>query len=50
MVDADMKTNIFEVFAAGNCIAIKYLQITTTGAEGTIVAIAVKSCSFNTIN
>ncbi len=38
-VDADMKTNIPGVFAAGDCIAKKYRQITTAVAEGTIAAL-----------
>jgi thioredoxin reductase (NADPH) len=40
MVDAVMKTNISGVFAAGDCIAKKYRQITTTVAEGTIAALS----------
>ncbi len=38
-VDTDMKTNIPGVFAAGDCIAKKYRQITTAVAEGTIAAL-----------
>jgi thioredoxin reductase (NADPH) len=39
-VDADMKTNIPGVFAAGDCIAKKYRQVTTAVAEGTIAALS----------
>ena len=40
MVDADMKTNLEGVFAAGDCIAKKYRQVTTAVAEGTIAALS----------
>ncbi|PIF02404.1 MAG: pyridine nucleotide-disulfide oxidoreductase [Draconibacterium sp.] len=40
IVDADMKTNIEGVFAAGDCINKKYRQVTTAVAEGTIAALS----------
>jgi thioredoxin reductase (NADPH) len=40
VTDADMKTNISGVFAAGDCIAKKYRQVTTAVAEGTIAALS----------
>jgi thioredoxin reductase (NADPH) len=40
LVDADMKTNIKGVFAAGDCIAKKYRQVTTAVADGTIAALS----------
>ena len=39
-VDTDMKTNIPGVFAAGDCIAKKYRQVTTAVAEGTIASLS----------
>ncbi|HUX57256.1 MAG TPA: FAD-dependent oxidoreductase [Bacteroidales bacterium] len=39
IVDADMKTNIPGVFAAGDCIVKKYRQVTTAVADGTIAAL-----------
>jgi thioredoxin reductase (NADPH) len=39
-VDSDMKTGIPGVFAAGDCIAKKYRQVTTAVAEGTIAALS----------
>jgi len=39
-VDADMRTNIPGVFAAGDCIAKKYRQVTTAVAEGTVAALS----------
>ncbi|MDD2381128.1 MAG: FAD-dependent oxidoreductase, partial [Mariniphaga sp.] len=39
VVDAAMKTSIDGVFAAGDCIAKKYRQVTTAVAEGTIAAL-----------
>ncbi len=39
-VDMDMKTNIPGVFAAGDCIAKKYRQVTTAVADGTIAALS----------
>ncbi len=39
-VDADMKTNLSGVFAAGDCIAKKYRQVTTAVAEGTVAALS----------
>lgn len=41
IVDADMKTNISGVFAAGDCIVKKYRQVTTAVADGTIAALGV---------
>jgi thioredoxin reductase (NADPH) len=38
--DAEMKTNITGVFAAGDCIAKKYRQVTTAVAEGTIASLS----------
>ena len=40
LVDANMKTNVEGVFAAGDCIAKKYRQVTTAVAEGTIAALS----------
>lgn len=40
IVDMDMKTNVAGVFAAGDCIAKKYRQVTTAVAEGTIAALS----------
>ncbi len=40
VVDADMKTNVAGVFAAGDCIVKKYRQVTTAVAEGTIAALS----------
>jgi len=39
-VDAEMKTNIPGVFAAGDCIAKRYRQVTTAVAEGTVAALS----------
>ena len=39
-VDADMRTNIPGVFAAGDCIAKRYRQVTTAVADGTIAALS----------
>ena len=39
IVDPDMKTNIPGVFAAGDCIAKRYRQVTTAVADGTIAAL-----------
>lgn len=41
VVDADMKTNVKGVFAAGDCITKKYRQVTTAVADGTIAALSV---------
>ena len=41
VVDSDMKTNVNGVFAAGDCIAKKYRQVTTAVADGTIAALSV---------
>jgi thioredoxin reductase (NADPH) len=41
VVDKDMKTNVPGVFAAGDCIAKKYRQVTLATAEGTIAALGV---------
>lgn len=40
VVDADMKTDIAGVFAAGDCIVKKYRQVTTAVADGTIAALS----------
>jgi thioredoxin reductase (NADPH) len=40
IVDSDMKTSIPGVFAAGDCIAKKYRQVTTAVADGTIAALS----------
>lgn len=41
VVDSDLKTNIEGIFAAGDCIAKKYRQVTTAVADGTIAALSV---------
>ena len=40
ITDAEMKTNIPGVFAAGDCIVKKYRQVTTAVADGTIAALS----------
>ncbi len=40
IADSNMKTNIDGVFAAGDCIAKKYRQVTTAVADGTIAALS----------
>ncbi len=40
VVDMDMKTNVVGVFAAGDCIAKKYRQVTTAVSEGTVAALS----------
>lgn len=40
IVDADMRTNIPGVFAAGDCIPKRYRQVTTAVAEGTVAALS----------
>lgn len=40
IVDANMNTNIPGVFAAGDCIAKKYRQVTTAVAEGTVASLS----------
>ncbi len=40
IVDPDMRTNIPGVFAAGDCIAKKYRQVTTAVSDGTIAALS----------
>ncbi len=40
VVDSEMKTNLKGVFAAGDCIAKKYRQVTTAVADGTIAALS----------
>jgi thioredoxin reductase (NADPH) len=40
VVDTDLKTNIPGVFAAGDCIAKKYRQVTTAVADGTIASLS----------
>jgi len=39
VVDADMKTSVEGVFAAGDCVNKKYRQVTTAVADGTIAAL-----------
>lgn len=39
-VDAAMKTNVDGIFAAGDCIAKRYRQVTTAVAEGTVAALS----------
>lgn len=39
VTDAEMRTDIQGVFAAGDCIAKKYRQVTTAVADGTIAAL-----------
>jgi thioredoxin reductase (NADPH) len=41
VIDGDMKTNLAGVFAAGDCVAKKYRQVTTAVADGTIAALSV---------
>lgn len=40
VVDAAMRTNIQGVFAAGDCIAKRYRQVTTAVGEGTVAALS----------
>lgn len=40
MVDGNMNTNIEGVFAAGDCIAKKFRQVTTAVADGTVAALS----------
>ncbi len=40
IVDADMKTGVKGVFAAGDCINKRYRQVTTAVADGTIAALS----------
>jgi len=40
ITDAEMKTSINGVFAAGDCIAKKYRQVTTAVADGTVAALS----------
>lgn len=40
VVDESMKTNVPGVFAAGDCIAKRYRQVTTAVADGTIASLA----------
>ncbi len=40
MVDSEMKTSLPGVFAAGDCIAKKYRQVTTAVADGTIASLS----------
>ena len=39
-VDQAMKTNLPGVFAAGDCIAKRYRQVTTSVSDGTIAALS----------
>ena len=40
VVDQDMKTNLSGVFAAGDCVAKRYRQVTTAVSDGTIAALS----------
>ncbi|WP_167606996.1 thioredoxin-disulfide reductase [Maribellus sediminis] len=40
VVDADMRTSVKGVFAAGDCINKRYRQVTTAVADGTIAALS----------
>lgn len=40
IVDTEMRTSVPGVFAAGDCIAKKYRQVTTAVADGTIAALS----------
>jgi thioredoxin reductase (NADPH) len=40
VVDAEMKTSLPGVFAAGDCIAKRYRQVTTAVADGTIASLS----------
>jgi len=40
VVDADMRTSMKGIFAAGDCVAKKYRQVTTAVADGTIAALS----------
>jgi thioredoxin reductase (NADPH) len=40
VVNSDLETNLSGVFAAGDCIAKRYRQVTTSVGEGTIAALA----------
>jgi thioredoxin reductase (NADPH) len=40
IVDPEMKTSLPGVFAAGDCVAKKYRQVTTAVADGTIAALS----------
>jgi thioredoxin reductase (NADPH) len=40
LVNTDMQTNVPGVFAAGDCIAKRYRQVTTAVADGTIAALS----------
>ena len=40
MVDTELKTNLEGVFAAGDCVAKKFRQVTTAVADGTVAALA----------
>ena len=40
IVDPEMRTSLPGVFAAGDCVAKKYRQVTTAVADGTIAALS----------
>ena len=40
LVDAEMKTSLPGVFAAGDCIQKKYRQVTTAVSDGTIASLS----------
>jgi len=50
MVKSDMSTNIEGVFAAGDCIAKRYRQVTTAVGDGTIAALAASQYLHETKN
>jgi len=50
IVDQDMKTNIKDVYAAGDIVSKKYRQITTAVADGTIAAMAISHEFIKKIN
>lgn len=43
LVNADMQTSVPNIFAAGDCIAKKYRQVTTAVGEATVAALAAAS-------
>ena len=47
VVDNNMKTNIKGIFAAGDCIAKRYRQVTTAVADGTIAALSASDYIMN---
>ena len=43
IVDSEMETSVHGVFAAGDCIAKRYRQVTTAVGDGTIAALSALS-------